>query len=51
MGWGNRKWQNDEGIIDTVRECAQGVSDDDVGDALLAVILAEQARRQWGGDE
>lgn len=39
MGWGNRRWQNDEEAFDYAHEVVLGVSDDDAIDALLAAVL------------
>ena len=49
MGWGTRRWQDDEDVIANAQQNVQGTSDDDVIGALAFALAQENARQ--GGDD
>jgi hypothetical protein len=46
MGRANRRWQNDENLLDNAHELLHDVSDEDAAAALLWSLLTEP-----GGDD
>lgn len=46
MGWGNRRWQDDEAVFDNAHGVVTGDTDEDIAAALVSALLLESA----GGD-
>lgn len=49
MGWGTRRWQDDEDVFTIAQQAVQGTSDADAADALDSA-LAWLASLQGGDD-